>query len=111
MEGDKVYPKDIFLKKSLKIKYIRFLGGYIFSLLTFLFGLIFNLFKSKKELLVQILLHKKEIEILKRQQRKQRLGFQHSNRIIFSILNRIGHIKESLSIVKQETRLSWQHDG
>jgi hypothetical protein len=80
----------------------------MFSLLTFLFALIFNLFKSKKELLVQIFLHKKEIEILKRQHRKQRLGFQHSDRIIFSILNRINQIKESISIVKPETVLGWQ---
>ena len=80
----------------------------MFPLLTFLFGLIFNLFKSKKELLFQIFLHKKEIEILKRQHRKQRLGFQHSDRIIFSILNRIDQIKESISIVKPETVLGWQ---
>ncbi len=80
----------------------------MFSLLTFLFGLIFNLFKSKKELLIQISLHKKEIEILKRQHRKQRLGFQHSDRIILSILTRIDQIKESISIVKPETVLGWQ---
>ena len=80
----------------------------MFSLLTFLFALIFNLYKSKKELLVQISLHKKEIEILKRQHRKQRLVFQHSDRIIFFILNRIDQIKESISIVKPETVLGWQ---
>jgi len=80
----------------------------MFSLLTFLLCLIFNLFKSKKELLIQISLHKKEIEILKRQHRKQQLGFQYSDRIIFSILNRIGQIKESISIAKPETVLGWQ---
>ena len=63
----------------------------MFSLLTFLIGLIFNLFKSKKGLLVQISLHKKEIEILKRRHRKQRLGFQHSDRIILPILGGLSY--------------------
>ena len=42
----------------------------MYSLLTFLIGAIFNLLKSKKELLIQIYLHKKELEILKRQNQK-----------------------------------------
>ena len=71
----------------------------MFSLLTFLIGVIFNLLKSKKELLIQISLQKKEIEILLRKNQKKRLNFLHADRVIFSILNRIGHIKESISIV------------
>ena len=79
----------------------------MFSLLTFLIWAIFNLFKSKKELIIQICLHKKELEILKRQNQKKRLKFYHCDRIIFSILNRIGNIKDTISIVKPETVLRW----
>ncbi len=79
----------------------------MFSLLTLLIGAIFNLLKSKKELIFQICLHKKEIEILKRQNQKKRLKLHHSDRIIFSILNKLGSIK-TISIVKPETVLRWQ---
>ena len=80
----------------------------MFSLLTFFLGLIFNLSKSKKQLLAQISLQQKELEILKRHHRKKRVRFVHSDRIILSILNRIGYIKDHLSIVKPETILHWQ---
>jgi putative transposase len=80
----------------------------MFSLLTFLFSTILSLFKSKKDLIVQIILQRKEIEILLRKNQKKRLKFHHSDRIILSILNRISNIKESISIVKPETVLKWQ---
>jgi len=80
----------------------------MFSLLTFLVRALFSLFKSKKELIVQTSVQKKEIEILQRQNQKKRLKLHHSDRIIFSVLNRIGHFKESISIVKPETVLKWQ---
>jgi transposase InsO family protein len=80
----------------------------MFSLLTFLFGAIFHLSKSKSELIIQLYLHKKELEILKRQNQKKRLTFKHYDRIIFSILNRMGNIRENISIVKPETVLLWQ---
>jgi len=80
----------------------------MFLLLTFLIGAIFNLLRSKKELIIQFCLHKKEIEILKRQNQKKRLKFHHCDRIIFSTLNRIGNIKETVSIIKPETVLRWQ---
>ena len=80
----------------------------MFSLLTFLIGIIFNLFKSKKNLIIQISLQKKEIEILLRQNQKKRLKVHHVDRIIFSLLNRIGHIEDTISIVKPETVLRWQ---
>jgi len=44
----------------------------MFSLLSFLIGVVFNLFKSKKELLIQNCLQKKEIEIFKRKNQKKR---------------------------------------
>jgi len=80
----------------------------MFSLLTFLFQAIFSLFKSKKDLIVQIILQRKEIEVLLRNNQKKRLKIQHSDRIIFSLLNRINHTKESISIVKPATILKWQ---
>ena len=89
-------------------RYFLIFGERMFSLLTFLIGAIFNLLKSKQELIIQICLHKKELEILKRQNQKKRLKFNHCDRTIFSILNRIGNIKETLSIVKPETVPGWQ---
>jgi hypothetical protein len=80
----------------------------MFSLLTFLIGAIFNLLKSKKNLLLQVCLYKKELEILKRQNQRKRLNIQYSDRVIFSIFNRIGNIKDILTIVKPETVLLWQ---
>jgi hypothetical protein len=80
----------------------------MFSSLTFLFRLILNFGKSKKALLLQISLLQKEIEILKRKQGRRRIRFLHSDRIIISILNRVGHLKEHLILVKPETVLGWQ---
>ena len=77
------------------------------SFLTFLFKVILSLVKSKKDLIVQIQSHKKEIEILKRQNKK-RLKLQHFDRVIFSILSKITNIKETISIVKPETVLRRQ---
>ena len=53
-------------------------------------------------------MQKKEIEILQRRNQKKRLKFYQSDRIIFSILCRMGHIKGAISIVKPETVLRWQ---
>ena len=80
----------------------------MFSLLTFLIRDVLNLVKSKKHLLLQACLYKNEIEVLKRQNQRKRLNIQYSDRLIFSILNRIGNIKDILTIVKPETVLLWQ---
>ena len=45
-----------------------------------------------------------------RQKQRQRLNIQQSDRIIFSILNAIGNIKEKVSSVKPETVLRWQRE-
>ncbi len=47
----------------------------MFSLLTFLIGVIFNLLRSKKNLLIQVCLYKKELEILKRQYQRFYVSF------------------------------------
>ena len=80
----------------------------MYSFLTFVCRLIFNLGISKKDLLVQVFLQQKGIEILKRRHRSRRVRFRHSDRVIFSILNRVAHLKERLSLVKPETVLGWQ---
>ena len=80
----------------------------MFSLLTFLSRLIFHLCKSKKELVVQISIQQKELEILKRKQGRRRIRFMHSDRIVFAILNIAGDLKERLTLVKPETVLRWQ---
>jgi putative transposase len=77
------------------------------SILCFLFSLLLNFFISKKSLLVENSLYKKEIEILKRQ-KKNHLKFNHSDRIVFSILNNTVHLKDTISIVQPETILRWQ---
>ena len=82
----------------------------MFSFITFLFRVILNLFKSKKQLSIQNCLQKKEIEILLRQNQKKRLNIFHSDRIILSVINAAGHIKETISIVKPETVLRWQRE-
>ena len=82
----------------------------MFSLLTLLFTALFNLFKSKKQLSLQNCLQKKEIEILLRQNQKKRLKIQQSDRLIVSILYRIGNIKERISNVRSETVLRWQRE-
>jgi putative transposase len=80
----------------------------MYSLLTFLIRTIFFLFLSKKKLLIQICLQKREIEDLKRKNQKRRLIFNNIDRIIFAVMNRISDIKGQISIVKPDTVLSWQ---
>jgi hypothetical protein len=72
----------------------------MFSLLIFIIGAIFFLFRSKRNLLIQNCLHKKEIEILKRQNQKRKLIFKNSDRIVFAVMNKVNDIKEHISIVK-----------
>ena len=80
----------------------------MFSLLAFLIRIICTLFKSKKELIIQLHVYKKELEILKRLNQKKRIKIKHYDRVIFSILNRIASIKDIISIVKPETVILWQ---
>ena len=82
----------------------------MFSLLTFLFRLIFNLFQSKKKLLIKTCIQQKEIEILKRTNRKRRPLINQADRMILAILNYSGDIRHSISIVKPETVIRWQQE-
>jgi hypothetical protein len=64
------------------------------------------IFKSKRNLVCEVALLKKEIEILKRK-RKKRTITNHFDRLFFVVLNRIAYIKNRISIVKPETVLKW----
>jgi hypothetical protein len=68
-----------------------------------------SIYKSKKSLICEIALLKKEIEILKRK-RKKRVLTNHFDRLFFVILNKITNIKDHISIVKPETVLRWQRN-
>ena len=80
----------------------------MFFLLTFPIRAIFFLFLSKKNLIIKLCLHKKEIEILKRQNPKRKLIFKNSDRIVFAVMNRASDTKGQISIVKPDTVLRWQ---
>ena len=80
----------------------------MFSLLTFLIRTIFLVFRSKKSILIQNCLQQKELEILKRQNKKKKLKFKNSDRVVFAIINRISDTKGQISIVKPDTVLRWQ---
>ena len=82
----------------------------MFSFITFLFRVIFTLVKSKKQLSIQNCLQNKGIEILLRQNQKKRLKIRQSDRVIISILNKMGKIKNMISIVTPETVLRWQRN-
>ena len=77
------------------------------NLLCSLIKIILCIFKSKRILVCEIALLKKEIEILKRK-RKKGIKTNCFDRLFFVILNKIGNIKEHISIVKPETLLQWQ---
>jgi hypothetical protein len=112
---DKLHPDVFLLREYQKINTFWFSGGWMFSLLTLLISAIFNLAKSKKYLLLQACLYKKEIEVLKRQNMKNdnlnwgykkiqgellKLGISLDQKTIQNILNvfrRRGKVKKSLS--------------
>ena len=68
----------------------------MFSLLTFFLGLIFNLSKSKKQLLAQIFLQQKELEILKRLGGKFVPSQSRNTMLVFTQLVGMGKIKRAV---------------
>ena len=71
-----------------------------------LINIILLIFKSKRNLVCEVALLKKEIEILKRK-RKKRIITNHFDRLFFVVINRIAYIKNRISIVKPEAVLKW----
>ena len=80
------------------------------SQVTFLFRIIFNLFRSRKNLLITISIQQKEIGILKRRACNKRLIIRRTNCIILIVLNRLGKIRDTISIVNPETLLFWRRE-
>lgn len=72
----------------------------MFCFLKFIVEFIFNLQKSQKELLIQIAVLQKEVEILKRSNKQKRLNIEKADRVILAIINSISPFKEKLTIVR-----------
>ena len=82
----------------------------MFCFITSLFKFLISLFIPKcfRNLFAHYLILIKEIEILKRQQKK-RITFTHADRICLSIFsNLIKHGRKMLKIIQPETLLQWQ---
>jgi hypothetical protein len=104
---EKLYPLR---EHSLSPKFILLnLGDNMTAFLINFTNLFLKLFKSKKSLVCEIALLKKEIEILKRNIKK-RTFTNHFDRLFFTILNKVANIKDRISIVKPETVLRWQRE-
>ena len=78
------------------------------GLITFFFRLFFNLFLSRKRLAFKIAILEKENEILKRRLAGKRIITNHFDRLFFAVMNKIGSLKDLISIVQPETVLRWQ---
>jgi len=68
---------------------------------------IFNLRRSRKDLLIQITVLQKEVEILKRNNKQKHLKIEKADRVILAIINSISKIQDMLSIIKPESLLRW----
>ena len=66
----------------------------MFLSLKFIVEFFFNLRKSQNDLLIQLTVLQKEVEILKRSNRHKYLRTKKTDRVILAILNSISHIKE-----------------
>ncbi len=70
--------------------------------------LFFSVFQSKKMLICENAMLKKELQILRRKIKTKRIITTDKDRIFFTLLNIIANIKDRISIVKPETVLKWQ---
>ncbi len=76
-----------------------------FSILLRLF---FHVFRSKRTIISEIGLLKKENEILLRRLGKRRVQFDVYDKLFLVVLNGAADIKHRLTLIKPETVLSWQ---
>ncbi len=74
----------------------------------FLLRLFFHAFRSKKTVLSENALLKKENEILLRRIGKKKVYFGFYDKLFMVVLNRAADIKDRVTVVKPETVLSWQ---
>jgi len=78
------------------------------SFFAILLRLFFQIFRSKRIILSENALLKKENEILLRRVGKKRVHFNIYDKLFFVVLNMAGDIKHRLTLVKPETLLYWQ---
>jgi hypothetical protein len=78
--------------------------GFFMTLLR----LFLQAFRSKRNILTENALLKKENEILARKMGKKRVHFDFYDKLFLVVLNRAADIKHRLTLVKPETILSWQ---
>ena len=73
-----------------------------------LLRLFFQAFRSKRNVLSENALLKKENEILLRKVGNKRVRFSFYDKLFFVVLNKAADIKYRLTLIKPETLLSWQ---
>jgi hypothetical protein len=69
---------------------------------------ILHAFRSKRNILTENALLKKENEILARKMGKKRVHFDFYDKLFLVVLHRAANIKYRLTLVKPETLLCWQ---
>jgi hypothetical protein len=75
-----------------------------------LLRLFFQVFRSRRTILSEIALLKKENEILLRKMGKKKVHFGFYDKLFLVVLKRAADIKRQLTLVKPETVLSWQRN-
>jgi len=78
------------------------------NVLAILLRLFFQIFRSKRTILSENALLKKENEILTRKMGKKRVHFDIHDKLFLVVLHRAADIKYRLALVKPETLLAWQ---
>lgn len=78
------------------------------AFLATLLRFILHAFRSKRNILTENAVLKKETEILTREMGKKRVHFDFYDKLFLVVLNRAADIKHQLTLVKPETILSWQ---
>ena len=78
------------------------------NVLAILLRLFFQIFRSKRTILSENALLKKENEILTRKMGKKRVHFDFYDKLFLVVLHRAADIKHRLTLVKPETVLYWQ---
>ena len=83
----------------------------MFHLIVLLIKSLFLLFSGKKrDVVIENLILKKEITILKRKNKK-RIRFKFIDKLFYAVFNKISYkLKECITLIKPETVLKWQRD-
>jgi len=82
----------------------------MFKLLIFIVNLNSLLLKSKRKIIIENILLQKENEVLKRKLGNKRIQFNKTDKLIFSLINKVFNTKINPFFVSPETVLKWQRD-